>query len=74
MFSVELTRRYQREGIVSNAVMPGGIATNLGRHLNDEQIEDAKRKFRFKSIEAGASTSVWAGLHFLIFNLSLSFY
>lgn len=63
LFSVELTKRFQKEGIFSNAVMPGGIMTNLGRHLSDEQIKDARQKFRFKSIEAGASTSVWAGLY-----------
>lgn len=38
--------------------------TNLGRHLTDAQIEESKQKFRFKTIEAGASTSVWAGLLF----------
>lgn len=36
LFSVGLTRRYAREGIFSNAVMPGVIMTNLARHMTDE--------------------------------------
>lgn len=67
LFSLGLTRKYCSEGIVSNAVMPGVIMTNLQRHMNkDDWISkgwmdsDGNIKFPLKSIEAGASTSVWA--------------
>ena len=71
LFSVELTKRYSKEGIFSNALMPGGILTNLGRHMNIEILkrhdmvdEDGnfKSKFKFKTVEQGASTTVWAAV------------
>src|SRR5271170_3395906 len=33
LFAVEATRRWARDGITANALMPGGIATNLQRHV-----------------------------------------
>jgi NAD(P)-dependent dehydrogenase (short-subunit alcohol dehydrogenase family) len=69
LFSVELTRLYASEGIVSNAVMPGGILTGLQKHMTrEEQIkrgwidENGKVNEQFKSIEQGASTSIWAAV------------
>jgi NAD(P)-dependent dehydrogenase (short-subunit alcohol dehydrogenase family) len=69
LFAVELTRRYSAEGIYSNAVMPGGILTGLQKHVSkDEMIkrgwidENGNQNSRFKSIEQGASTSVWAAV------------
>ncbi len=35
LFSIGLTQRYEKDGIVSNAVMPGVILTNLLRHNPD---------------------------------------
>jgi len=67
LFSLGLTRKFSHEGIFSNAVMPGVIMTNLQRHMNkDDWISkgwmdsDGNIKFPLKSIEAGASTTVWA--------------
>ena len=69
LFSVELTRRYQADGITSNALMPGAIVTGLQRHMpKEEQIkrgwidENGKGNEFFKSIEQGAATSVWAAV------------
>lgn len=69
LFSIGLTKRYASEGVYSNAVMPGAIQTNLQRHMDREDWikrgwmdENGKMSFEFKSIEAGASTSVWAAV------------
>lgn len=66
-FSNELTRRATRHGIVSNAVHPGGIMTDLGRHLNEDDIKELMARqpkggggIRWKEVPAGAATSVWA--------------
>ncbi len=49
LFSIGLTQRYQKEGVVSNAVMPGVIVTNLQRH-NPELIKSMIEQFKFESI------------------------
>ena len=54
---------FEMKGIVSNSVMPGVITTNLSRHMPEAQREELKKRFKNrKSVEAGASTTVWAGL------------
>lgn len=71
-FAAELARRHG-ERLISVSVHPGAIVTNLGRHLTPEMIERlmARRAeneaggqggggLRFKSVEAGAATQVWA--------------
>ena len=40
LFSVELNKRLADAGITANALHPGGIATDLGRHLSPEDIAD----------------------------------
>ncbi len=66
LFSVALNKRLAASGIVANAVHPGGIQTELGRHLSESDIEalmsrvGSDGEFSFKSIPAGAATSVWA--------------
>jgi NAD(P)-dependent dehydrogenase (short-subunit alcohol dehydrogenase family) len=66
LFSVELNRRLSPHGVTANAVHPGGIRTELGRHLTPQDIEallaraGAPGGITFKSVEAGAATSVWA--------------
>ncbi len=62
LFAVEATRRWADEGIFANAVHPGGIATNLARHLPEDYIANARAsgQFRFKTIEQGAATSMVA--------------
>jgi NAD(P)-dependent dehydrogenase (short-subunit alcohol dehydrogenase family) len=62
LFAVEATRRWASDGIVANALMPGGIATPLQRHLPEHYAAQALDAFRaagtdFKSVEQGAATS-----------------
>jgi NAD(P)-dependent dehydrogenase (short-subunit alcohol dehydrogenase family) len=63
LFAVEATRRWASDGIVANALMPGGIATPRQRHLPEGYAAQALETFRaagtdFKSVEQGAATSV----------------
>jgi NAD(P)-dependent dehydrogenase (short-subunit alcohol dehydrogenase family) len=59
LFSVGATARWARDGITSNALMPGGIATALQRHMDPGYIDRARESgFRLKSTEQGAATSV----------------
>jgi NAD(P)-dependent dehydrogenase (short-subunit alcohol dehydrogenase family) len=63
LFAVEATRRWASDGIIANALMPGGIATPLQRHLPAHYAEQALDAFRaagsdFKTVEQGAATSV----------------
>ncbi|WP_433163813.1 SDR family NAD(P)-dependent oxidoreductase [Kribbella sp. CA-247076] len=57
LFAVEAAKRWASDGIVTNALMPGGIRTALQRHLEAEQL-DAWKDFPWKTPEQGASTSV----------------
>jgi NAD(P)-dependent dehydrogenase (short-subunit alcohol dehydrogenase family) len=63
LFAVEATRRWAPDGIVANALMPGGIATPLQRHLPPHYADEALAAFRtagtdFKTVQQGAATSV----------------
>ncbi|MDT7635830.1 MAG: hypothetical protein QOC83_118 [Pseudonocardiales bacterium] len=57
MFAVEATRRWAKEGIIANALMPGAIFTNLQRHLGDQDSGGLPPE-QFKSTQQGAATSV----------------
>ena len=56
LFAVAATRHWTRDGITSNAVMPGAIATNLQRHTGGLRTPIERRK----TPEQGASTTVLA--------------
>ncbi len=64
LFAVEATRRWSGDGITANALMPGGIATALQRHVGGaEYMKRAMERFRnagvvLKTPEQGAATSV----------------
>jgi NAD(P)-dependent dehydrogenase (short-subunit alcohol dehydrogenase family) len=63
LFAVEATRRWAGEGITANAVHPGAIAdTKLARHMDPVVLSElrASGRYRFKTIEQGAATSVLA--------------
>ena len=74
LFAVEFDRRHRDRGVRATAVHPGGIATELARHMPDGAIEAwvtqiqeqraaaGEAPFEFKSIPQGAATSVWAGV------------
>jgi NAD(P)-dependent dehydrogenase (short-subunit alcohol dehydrogenase family) len=64
-FSMELNERLASQGVTAFAVHPGGIMTELGRHLTQETIAQmtkmlSESKIQLKSIPAGSATSVWA--------------
>jgi NAD(P)-dependent dehydrogenase (short-subunit alcohol dehydrogenase family) len=66
LYAAALDRRLKGRGIRATAVHPGGIQTELGRHLTPEliaQIMPAGRAaFKFKTIPQGAATSVWSAV------------
>jgi NAD(P)-dependent dehydrogenase (short-subunit alcohol dehydrogenase family) len=67
LYAVGLDNRLRARGVRATAVHPGGIQTELGRHLTEETLAallsmrgpDAPK---FKSIPQGAATSVWAAV------------
>ena len=66
LFAVELDRRGRGVGQRACAVHPGGILTELGRHMTEESLNALQaargdREMVFKSVPAGAATSVWTG-------------
>src|SRR5690606_13852914 len=69
LFTVELDRRLASKGVRSYAVHPGMIATELGRYMTKEDMRELRDRASrgpsgglpsYKSIEAGAATTVWA--------------
>jgi NAD(P)-dependent dehydrogenase (short-subunit alcohol dehydrogenase family) len=63
LFAVEASRRWADDGITVNALHPGGIRTNLQRHVTDEEIARLRARysaanFTWKTPEQGAATSV----------------
>ena len=71
LFAVEFDRRHKGSGVRATAVHPGGIRTELSRHLTQEVLEKliaeinasqpkGAAPFSYKSIPQGAATSVWA--------------
>ena len=73
-FAVAFDERHRRRGVRAAAVHPGGIQTELARHLdpariqtiveqlNQQLAQEGKGPFEFKTIPQGAATSVWAGV------------
>ncbi|WGM37903.1 SDR family NAD(P)-dependent oxidoreductase [Caulobacter sp. NIBR1757] len=72
LFAVEFDRRHKDRGVRAIAVHPGGIQTELGRHMTPEITQamidrinanqPADRPFSWKTIPQGAATSVWAAI------------
>lgn len=66
LHAVELDRRLAGARVRAFGLHPGGIVTELGRHLTPEDVAELRARasggsgFRWKSVEAGAATSVWA--------------
>jgi NAD(P)-dependent dehydrogenase (short-subunit alcohol dehydrogenase family) len=62
LFAVGASARWADDGITANAVMPGGIATNLQRHMEpgyiQRRIDESGGRLRLKTAEQGAATSV----------------
>jgi len=74
LFAVEFDRRHRDRGVHATAVHPGGIQTELGRHMDEGQMaalvasinetaaQAGRPAFEFKTIPQGAATSVWAAV------------
>lgn len=65
LFALELDRRLSGRGVHAFSVHPGVIMTDLSRHMTKDDFDwmSSNRpggEFRFKSVEQGAATSVWA--------------
>ncbi|WP_225847155.1 SDR family NAD(P)-dependent oxidoreductase [Streptomyces sp. HPF1205] len=63
LFAVEASKRWAADGITVNALMPGGIRTNLQRHVTDEELNRLWARSGaggadWKTPEQGAATSV----------------
>jgi NAD(P)-dependent dehydrogenase (short-subunit alcohol dehydrogenase family) len=59
LFAVELTRQWAGDGITANSLHPGGIRTNLQRHITEEDLRAlGAARFQWKNTEQGAATSV----------------
>ena len=63
LFATELNRRFSSEGITVNCVHPGVIMTDLSRSLTEDDFTSvATEGMKFKTVECGAATSVWAAV------------
>jgi len=72
LFAVEFDRRHRARGIRATAVHPGGIRTELSRHMTPEALDKLIKSinestpagapaFRYKTVPQGAATTVWSG-------------
>ena len=71
LFAVELDRRGREYGIRAFAVHPGGILTDLVRHMTDDELGAygivreggaLRAPASYKTVEQGAATSVWCAV------------
>ena len=74
LFAVAFDKRHQGHGVRAAAVHPGGIRTELARHIdssrtekildeiNQQRAAEGKGPFQWKTIPQGAATSVWAAV------------
>ncbi|MFL9884218.1 SDR family NAD(P)-dependent oxidoreductase [Paraburkholderia agricolaris] len=74
LFAVAFDQRHRARGVRAAAVHPGGIHTELARHMDESQITallerinsqlaaEGQGPFQFKTIPQGAATSVWAAV------------
>jgi NAD(P)-dependent dehydrogenase (short-subunit alcohol dehydrogenase family) len=74
LFAVAFDQRHRERGVHAAAVHPGGIQTELARHMDQAHMEqmvnqineraaaEGKGPFQFKTVPQGAATSVWAAV------------
>ncbi|MBB5317085.1 SDR family NAD(P)-dependent oxidoreductase [Tunturibacter empetritectus] len=74
LFAVAFDQRHRERGVRATAVHPGGIQTELARHMEQAHMEQminqineqaaaaGKGPFEFKTVPQGAATSVWAAV------------
>jgi NAD(P)-dependent dehydrogenase (short-subunit alcohol dehydrogenase family) len=74
LFAVGFDQRHRARGVRAAAVHPGGIQTELARHMDSGQMSamlehinsqlasEGQGPFQFKTVPQGAATSVWAAV------------
>jgi NAD(P)-dependent dehydrogenase (short-subunit alcohol dehydrogenase family) len=74
LFAVEFDRRWRDKGIRATAVHPGGIQTELDRHMPEGALDDLLRSINeqntaagtplmeMKTVPQGAATTLWAAI------------
>jgi NAD(P)-dependent dehydrogenase (short-subunit alcohol dehydrogenase family) len=74
LFAVAFDKRHRSRGVRAAAVHPGGVQTELSRHMgadatqklvdqiNQQVAAEGKGPFQFKTLPQGAATSVWAAV------------
>ena len=67
LLAVEASRRWAHDGIVANAVNPGGVATGLQRNFTRKQKDylaeaEAAGAFTYKTAQQGAATTLVAAV------------
>ncbi|GGH06982.1 SDR family NAD(P)-dependent oxidoreductase [Silvibacterium dinghuense] len=74
LFAVAFDKRHRARGIRATAVHPGGIQTELARHMdpgaipamidqiNQQLAAEGKGPFQWKTVPQGAATSIWAAV------------
>jgi NAD(P)-dependent dehydrogenase (short-subunit alcohol dehydrogenase family) len=74
LFAVAFDERNRERGVRAAAVHPGGIRTELGRHVDPDRLQtlieqmnqqlakEGKPPFQWKTIPQGAASSVWAAV------------
>jgi NAD(P)-dependent dehydrogenase (short-subunit alcohol dehydrogenase family) len=63
LFAVEASKRWADDAITVNALMPGGIRTNLQRYVSEEELDRLRAAaggadLKWKTPEQGAATSI----------------
>jgi NAD(P)-dependent dehydrogenase (short-subunit alcohol dehydrogenase family) len=73
LYAVALDDRLKGRGVRATSIHPGGIQTELSRHLTPELMDQLRERlakaaasnqgqpFRFKNVPQGSATSVWSG-------------
>src|SRR3984885_8124839 len=68
LYAVALDKRLKRRGMRATALHPGGIQTELGRHMTPELRAQIQKRiaaskeaatFKYKTVPQGAATTVW---------------
>lgn len=69
LFALALDNRLKGRGVRAASVHPGGIQTELGRHMTPEvlaqmlaRVRSQPGSFKFKTVPQGAATSIWAAV------------
>ncbi len=67
LFAVEASRRWATDGIVVNAVNPGGVSTGLQRDFTQQQKDylaeaETSGVFAYKTVQQGAATTLVAAV------------